>query len=218
MAVSEIEYSYSVCENVDVLRFGTTVDFLGGSMDYERVQAMDAVVLGIRQDPVDKDTILFDGVYDLKTWADSPRDAQEPERFDDAGLWDQMLYLPAKTCERGSTGLGRVIVGWNGTSVRGSLSNSTLSLNLTGEVSAGFERVGMGSYVWSEGVGRVNVSSEVVFTGTLDRANSTQVVVTGAASRNESLVTFERASAGAVWRISYYLVGLSVLLWVVMIL
>lgn len=42
-----------------------------------------------------------------------------------------MLYLPAKTCKKGSTVLGRVLVGWNGTSVRGSLSNNTLSLNLT---------------------------------------------------------------------------------------
>ncbi len=216
MAVSEIDHSYSVCENVDVLRFGTTVDFMGGSMDYERVQAMDAVVLGISQSSEDADRVLFEGVYDLKTWADSPRDAQEPERFDDAGLWDQMLYLPAKTCKRGSTVLGRVLVGWNGTSVRGSLSNSTLSLNLTGELSAGFERTGY--YVGNEEVGKVNVTFEVVFTGTLDGANSTQVVMAGAASRNESLVTFERASAGAFVRISSYLVGLAVLLWFVMIL
>ena len=67
-----------------------------------------------------------------------------------------MLYLPAKTCKKGSTVLGRVLVGWNGKSVRGYLSNSTLSLNLTGEVSAVFERIGY--YAGREGVGRVNVT------------------------------------------------------------
>lgn len=37
---------------------------------------------------------------------------------------------------------------------------------------------------------------DVEFTGTLDRANSTRVVMTGAASWNESLVTFERRVLG----------------------
>lgn len=207
MALSDIEHSYSVCEDVDLMHFGTTVDMMRGNNSYDSLEAMDAVELAITQAPANSDMILFEGMYDLKDWVDSARDPQEPEAYDDSGLYDQMLYLPAKTCSEGTTGLGKVMMRWNGTNVKGSLTNETLQLNLTGSMTAGFERISL----YDETDTKVNVTFEIVFTGTLDAANSTQVVVTGAASRNESLVTFERASAAAIPRLSPSLVVLSVL-------
>ncbi|KAJ5294804.1 hypothetical protein PENANT_c014G01173 [Penicillium antarcticum] len=202
--LSDIDYSYSVCEKVDLLRFGTTVDLIHDS--YDNITAMDAVDLNITQASEDSDMILFDGVYDLKDWADSARSKLEPQKYDNSGLSDQMLYLPKGTCSEGSS-LGKVMMRWNGTSVKGSLTNETLQLNLSGSMVAGFESTS----IHDSSQTKVNVTFEIAFEGILDAANSTQVVLTGAASHNESLVTFERASSATISRVSVYLVLLSLL-------
>ncbi|CAG8029228.1 unnamed protein product [Penicillium olsonii] len=208
--LSDIDYSYSVCDKVDLMHFGTTVDKMRPNDEDKdededvATQAMDAVELNITQAPGDPNKIQFDGVYDLKNWQNSKPGDVDKERFDDPGLWDQMLYLPKGTCRETSEGLSQAMMKWAGTHVNGSLTNDTLELNLSGTSVAAFPRDSSDNSTYA------NVTFEISFTGYLDTANSTQVIRTGAASQNESLITFDRASsATATSGLSLYLLVLS---------
>ncbi|CAI7651691.1 unnamed protein product [Penicillium glandicola] len=156
--VSDIDYSYSVCENLDLIRLTTTVDWFTGTA----VQAMDAVVLNITQAADNSNKILFDGVYDLKDRADSERDSLQPEHYDNAGLYDQMIALPDSLCSEQSK-LGKILIGWpTGTHINGSMTNETLELNFSGATVAGFEH----SYpTWPDTDTKVNVTFELTFAG-----------------------------------------------------
>ncbi|CAG8099206.1 unnamed protein product [Penicillium salamii] len=208
--LSDIDYSYSVCDDVDLMHFATTVDKFNpddkeeDDDDDTPLEAMDAVELNITQTPENPNKIQFDGVYDLKNWENSKRD-YDNERFDDPGLSDQMLYLPTGTCHESSEGLGQALMRWAGTRVNGSLTNDTLELNLSGVAVAAFPRQ------YSYNSSYANVTFDISFTGYLDFANSTQVILTGAASQNESLITFERASSATATNpgLSLYLVVFS---------
>ena len=204
--LSDIDYSYSVCDQVDLMRFGTTVDMIYSTDKNVSLDAMDAVDLKITQAPENSDMIQFEGVYDLKDWANSERDSRDPEKYENSGLSDQMFYLPAGTCSEGKR-LGQVMMRWNGTSVKGSMTNETLQLNLSGTTIAGFGNINMYDPTYT----KVNVTFEIAFTGNLDVANSTQVVLTGAASHNESLITFERANSATIPGVSLHLGLLSLL-------
>ncbi|KGO68566.1 hypothetical protein PITC_069620 [Penicillium italicum] len=68
--VSDIEYLYTVCEDPDLIHLTTTVDLYN---ETSVVKAMDAVAFNIAQAADNRNRILFDGVYDLKDWADSER-------------------------------------------------------------------------------------------------------------------------------------------------
>ncbi|OQE25860.1 hypothetical protein PENFLA_c008G09915 [Penicillium flavigenum] len=188
--VSDIDYSYSVCENPDLIRLTTTVDwYSGGSVE----KAMDAVALNITQAADNRDKILFDGVYDLKDWADSERSSMEPAEYDNSGLWDQMISLPDSLCSEGRR-LGKILIGWpTGTHINGSMTNETLELNFSGSTVAGFGR----GFTITDTDTKVNVTFELTFTGSFDAANSSQVVLPGASSQNASLISFERATGSA---------------------
>ncbi|KXG54200.1 uncharacterized protein PGRI_073440 [Penicillium griseofulvum] len=200
--VSDIDNSYSVCDNLDLVRLTTTVDLLEGN----GVQAMDAVALDITQAADNSNKVLFDGSYDLKDWTDSERDSTEQARYADAGLYDQMIALPDSLCSERSK-LGKLLIGWpTGTHVNGSVTNETLELNFSGATVAGFENSGKGQDTDT----KVNVTFELTFTGSLDTANSSQVLLTGASSHNASLISFERATGSAtVASLSLYCVFLS---------
>ncbi|KAJ5996859.1 hypothetical protein N7499_006828 [Penicillium canescens] len=204
--LSDIDYSYSVCDQVDLMRFGTTVDMIYSTYKNVSLDAMDAVDLKITQAPENSDMIQFEGVYDLKDWANSERNSREPEKYENSGLSDQMFYLPAGICSAGEK-LGEVGMRWNGTFVKGSMTNETLQLNLSGTTIAEFEIDSMYESTYT----KVNVTFEIAFTGTLDVANSTQVVLTGAASHNESLITFKRANSATIPGLSLHLALLSLL-------
>jgi hypothetical protein len=203
--VSDIDYSYSVCENLDLIRLTTTVDwYSGGSVE----KAMDAVALNITQAADNSDKILFDGVYDLKDWADSERNSMEPAEYDNSGLRDQMISLPDSLCSEGRN-LGKILIGWpTGTHINGSMTNETLELNFSGSTDAGFER----GFAITDTDTKVNVTFELTFTGRFDAANSSQVVLPGASSHNASLISFERATGSAtVTSLPLYYVLLSLL-------
>lgn len=204
--LSDIDHSYSVCDDVDLMHFGTTVDMMHSDDDDDTpTEAMDAVELNITQAPKNPDQILFDGIYDLKDWENSKR-GQEKERFDDAGLWDQMLYLPPSTCRESSGNVGQAMMRWAGTHVNGSMTNDTLELTLSGTTIAGFPQH------FSDNSTNANVTFAISFTGYFDAPNSTQVVLTGAASQNETLVTFERANSAFNPALPWYLIAFSVFL------
>ncbi|KAJ5502527.1 hypothetical protein N7463_005401 [Penicillium fimorum] len=188
--VSDIDNSYSVCENLDLIRLTTTVDWITENA----VQAMDAVALNITQAAYNSNKILFDGVYDLKDWTDRERDFMQPAHYDNAGLYDQMIALPGSLCSEKSK-LGKILIGWpTGTHISGSMTNETLELSFSGATVAGFEH---SDQKWPETDTKVNVTFEVTFTGSLDAANSSQVVLTGTSSHNASLVSFERVTGSA---------------------
>ncbi|KAJ5351203.1 hypothetical protein N7452_000177 [Penicillium brevicompactum] len=203
--LSDIDHSYSVCDDdVDLLHFGTTVDMMhSDDGDDSPTEAMDAVELNITQSPKNPDQILYDGIYDLKDWENSKR-GLEKERFDDAGLWDQMLYLPPSTCRETSGNVGQAMMRWAGTHVNGSMTNDTLELTLSGSTIAGFPRD------FSDNSTYANVTFAITFTGYLDQANSTQVVLTGAASQNDTLIAFERANGATNQALPLYLLAFSV--------
>lgn len=203
--VSDIDYSYNVCEDLDLIHLTTTVDWYN---ETSVEKAMDAVAFNITQAADNSNKILFDGVYDLKDWADSERSYLQPARYDNTGLWNQMISLPDSICsEKGK--LGKILFVWpTGTHVNGSLTNETLELNFSGSTLAGFEH----RYARPDTDTKVNVTFEFTFTGSLDAANSTQVVLPGASSHNASLVTFERATGTAtVTSLPLYYVLLSLL-------
>ncbi|CAG7992433.1 unnamed protein product [Penicillium nalgiovense] len=203
--VSDIDYSYSVCENLDLIRLTTTVDwYSGGSVE----KAMDAVALNITQAADNSDKILFDGAYDLKDLADSERNSLEPAEYDNSGLRDQMISLPDGLCSEGRR-LGKILIGWpTGTHINGSMTNETLELNFSGSTVAGFER----GFAVTDTDTKVNVTFELTFTGSFDAANSSQVVLPGELSHNASLISFERATGSAtVTSLSLYYVLLSLL-------
>ncbi|CAI7593428.1 unnamed protein product [Penicillium bialowiezense] len=204
--LSDIDHSYSVCDDVDLMHFGTTVDMMHSDDDDDTpTEAMDAVELNITQAPKNPDQILFDGIYDLKDWENSKR-GQEKERFDDAGLWDQMLYLPPSTCRESSGNVGQAMMRWAGTHVNGSMTNDTLELTLSGTTIAGFPQH------FSDNSTNANVTFAISFTGYFDAPNSTQVVLTGAASQNETLVAFERANSAFNPALPWHLIAFSVFL------
>ncbi|KAJ5787083.1 hypothetical protein N7457_002073 [Penicillium paradoxum] len=205
--VSDIDYSYSQCENLDLIRFCTTVDWHKKEGEND---AMDAVELNITQAAEDSNKIDFDGVYDLKDWADSERDSFRPARYDNGGLWDQQIMLPERLCSDGNK-LGKLFIGWpTGTRVNGSMTNETLEMNFSGSVNgAQFERI---YNKLSSRVATADVAFEIKFTGKIDAANSSQVVLTGASSNNASLIAFERATSSAfITRLSWYFLPLSLL-------
>ncbi|CAG8890620.1 unnamed protein product [Penicillium egyptiacum] len=188
--VSDIDYSYSVCEDLDLVQLTTTVDWYnGGSIE----KAMDAVALNITQAAGNSNKILFDGVYDLKDWADSERNSIQAAEYDNSGLRGQMISLPDSLCSEGRK-LGKILIGWpTGTHINGSMTNETLELNFSGLTVAGFEH---GS-PFPDTDTKVNVTFEFTFTGSFDAANSSQVVLPGASSHNTSLISFERATGSA---------------------
>ncbi|KAJ5963905.1 uncharacterized protein N7479_003781 [Penicillium vulpinum] len=203
--VEDIDYSYSVCKNLDLIRLITTVDLITES----GVQAMDTVALNITQAADNSNKIMFDGVYDLKDWADSKRDLLQPERYDNAGLYDQMITLPDSLCSERKK-LGKILIGWpTGTHINGSMTNETLELNFSGTTVTGFEHI---YPTWQDTDTKVNVTFEFTFRGSFDAANSSQVVLAGASSHNASLVSFERATGIATaTSLSLYCVLLSFL-------
>ncbi|KAJ5194253.1 hypothetical protein N7472_006719 [Penicillium cf. griseofulvum] len=203
--VSDIDNSYSVCDNLDLVRLTTTVDLLAGN----GVQAMDAVALDITQAADNSNKVLFDGSYDLKDWTDSERDSTQQARYADAGLYDQMIALPDSLCSEKSK-LGKLLIGWpTGTHINGSMTNETLELNFSGATVAGF---GHSYGNWPDTDTKVNVTFELTFTGSLDTANSSQVLLTGASSHNASLISFERATSSATdASLSLYCIFLSFL-------
>ncbi|KAJ5484435.1 hypothetical protein N7453_012389 [Penicillium expansum] len=204
--VSDIDYSYSVCEDPDLMLLTTTVDLYN---ETSVVKAMDAVAFNITQAADNSNKILFDGVYDLKDWADSERSYLQPARYDNTGLWDQIISLPDSLCSE-RRNLGKILFVWpTGTHFNGSMTNETLELNFSGSTLAGFER----SYPsWPDTDTKVNVTFEFTFTGSFDAANSTQVVLTGASSNNASLVDFEIVTGSATMTsLSLYYVLLSLL-------
>ncbi|KAJ5542421.1 hypothetical protein N7535_004841 [Penicillium sp. DV-2018c] len=187
--VADIDYSYSVCDNVDLVRFSSTVDWIQSEDD---IKAMDAVELNITQASTNTDMVEFDGVYDLKGWADSERDDRRPERYDNPGLSNQLIILPEGLCSDGNQ-LGEIITVWpTGTYVNGSMTNDTLELSMSGSTVSGFQERHRRTPDT-----KVNVTFEITFTGTLDAANSTQVMLTGTSSDDASLVSFERATGRA---------------------
>ncbi|KAI2688146.1 hypothetical protein DTO013E5_2791 [Penicillium roqueforti] len=203
--VSDIDYSYSVCEDLDLMRLTTTVDWYN---ETSVEKAMDAVTLNVTQAADNINKILFDGVYDLKDWADSERSSMEPARYDNAGLSDQMISLPDSLCSEYSN-LGKILIGWpTGTHINGSMTNETLELGFSGSTIAGFSH----RYPWPDTDTKVNVTFEFTFAGSYDAANSSQVVLPGASSHNASLITFERATGSATaTSLSLYSVLLSLL-------
>ncbi|KAJ5143723.1 uncharacterized protein N7515_002510 [Penicillium bovifimosum] len=188
--LADIDYSYSVCDKVDVVRLSTTVDWIEN--DEDEAKAMDAVELNITQAAGNSDMVEFDGVYDLKSWADSERDDGRPERYDNPGLSDQLIILPEGLCSDGNK-LGEIITVWpTGTYFSGSMTNDTLELSMSGSTVTGFKERNRRTPDT-----KVNVTFEITFTGRLDAANSTQVVLTGASNDDASLFSFERATGGA---------------------
>jgi hypothetical protein len=188
--LADIDYSYSVCDEVDLVRFSSTVDWLYTNED--DIKAMDAVELNITQATGSSDKVEFDGVYDLKNWADSERSDWRPERYDNPGLSDQGIVLPEGLCSEGNK-LGEIITAWpTGTYISGSMTNDTLELSMSGSTVAGFQE----RYSRTPDT-KVNVTFEITFTGRLDAANSTQVILMGASSNNASLISFERATGSA---------------------
>ncbi|CRL18346.1 unnamed protein product [Penicillium camemberti] len=197
--VSDIDYSYKVCEDPDLIQLTTTVDWYN---ETSVEKAMDAVAFNITQAADNSNKILFDGVYDLKDWADSERDYLEPARYDNTGLWREKISLPDSICSERSK-LGKIIFVWpTGTHINGSMTNQTLELNFSGSTIAGFESRSR----WQDTDTKVNVTFEFTFTGSLDVANSSQVVLPGASSHNASLIAFQTVtgSAAVISRSLYY--------------
>ncbi|KAJ5427236.1 hypothetical protein N7465_002306 [Penicillium sp. CMV-2018d] len=197
--VSDIDYSYKSCEDPDLMQLTTTVDWFN---ETSVEKAMDAVVFDVTQATDNSNKILFDGVYDLKDWADSERDHLEPALYDNTGLWREKISLPDSLCSERSN-LGKIIFVWpTGTHINGSMTNETLELNFSGSTIAGFERRSRSQ----ETDTKVNVTFEFTFTGSLDAANSSQVVLPGASSNNASLIAFETVtgSATVISRSLYY--------------
>ena len=203
--VSDIDYSYTLCEDPDLIQLTTTVDWFN---ETSVEKAMDAVVFNVTQATDNSNKILFDGVYDLKDWADSERKYLEPALYDNTGLWREKISLPDKLCTERSN-LGKIIFVWpTGTHINGSMTNETLELNFSGSTIAGFESRSQ----WQETDTKVNVTFEFTFTGSLDTANSSQVVLPGASSHNASLITFQTVPGSAtVISHSLYYVLLSLL-------
>lgn len=197
--VSDIDYSYKSCEDPDLMQLTTTVDWFN---ETSVEKAMDAVVFDVTQATDNSNKILFDGVYDLKDWADSERDHLEPALYDNTGLWREKISLPDGLCSERSN-LGKIIFVWpTGTHINGSMTNETLELNFSGSTIAGFESRSRRQ----ETDTKVNVTFEFTFTGSLDAANSSQVVLPGASSHNASLIAFETVtgSATVISRSLYY--------------
>lgn len=69
--------------------------------------------------------------------------------------------------------------------INGSLTNQTIQLNVSGSAVGWFRDEGYKEHKTA------NVTYNIVFTGAYDAANSTRILVTGAASSNESLVSFQ---------------------------
>ena len=197
--VSDIDYSYRLCEDPDLIQLTTTVDWYN---ETSVEKAMDAVEFNITQAADNSNKILFDGVYDLKDWADSKRSYLEPALYDNTGLWREKISLPDGLCSERSN-LGKIIFVWpTGTHINGSMTNETLVLNFSGSTIAGFEsRSG-----WKDTDTKVNVTFEFTFTGSLDAANSSQVVLPGASSHNASLIAFQTVtgSSTVISRSLYY--------------
>ncbi|KAJ5607850.1 hypothetical protein N7537_004469 [Penicillium hordei] len=197
--VSDIDYSYRLCEDPDLMQLTTTVDWFN---ETSVEKAMDAVEFNITQAADNSNKILFDGVYDLKDWADSERSYLEPARYDNTGLWRQIISLPDGLCSERSK-LGKILFVWpTGTHINGSMTNETLELNFSGSTIAGFESRSQ----WQDTDTKVNVTFEFTFTGSLDAANSSQVVLPGASSHNASLIAFDTVTGSApmISRSLYY--------------
>ncbi|CAI7638566.1 unnamed protein product [Penicillium crustosum] len=197
--VSDIDYSYKLCEDPDLIQLTTTVDWYN---ENSVEKAMDAVAFNITQAVDNSNKILFDGVYDLKDWADSERSYLEPALYDNTGLGREKISLPDGLCSERSK-LGKILFVWpTGTHINGSMTNETLKLNFSGSTIAGFESRSR----WRGTDTKVNVTFEFTFTGSLDAANSSQVVLPGASSHNASLIAFQTVtgSATVIGRSLYY--------------
>ncbi|KAF7530296.1 hypothetical protein PCG10_003667 [Penicillium crustosum] len=97
--VSDIDYSYKLCEDPDLIQLTTTVDWYN---ENSVEKAMDAVAFNITQAVDNSNKILFDGVYDLKDWADSERSYLEPALYDNTGLGREKISLPDGLCSERS--------------------------------------------------------------------------------------------------------------------
>ncbi|OQE46844.1 hypothetical protein PENCOP_c001G02056 [Penicillium coprophilum] len=190
-ALPNVADSYQSCSKVDILGFSTTVAWSTtnrtGHTSYE---AIDSVKLDIQPTAGNDDMVDFDGVYDISAWKDRPKDFNDPTLFQHGQLRKQRLILPEGTCSGGS-GREKLDLGYpTGAIINGSLTNETIHLNVSGFVVAWFRD-------HDEEHATTNVTYNIVFTGAYDAANSTRLLVTGAASTNESLVSFQAPPEGS---------------------
>ncbi|KAJ5385253.1 hypothetical protein N7517_003164 [Penicillium concentricum] len=190
-ALPNVADSYSRCSKVDRVGFSTTVDWskrnTTGDTSFE---AIDSVKLDIRPTAGNDNMVDFDGVYDISAWKDRPKDFNDPTLFQHGQLRRESLILPAGTCS-GSSGREKLDLGYpSGAIINGSLTNETIQLNVSGFVVAWFRDD-------NEEHATTNVTYNIVFTGAYDAANSSRLLVTGAASSNESLVSFQAPPEGS---------------------
>jgi hypothetical protein len=198
-SIANITYSYSSCDtDVNLVHLKTTVDWR--EYDHETNRdvegAIDAVVLNVTQARNDNHEVQFAGVYDVS----SLRSGQTI--FASDGTHDDQIHIPAETCSM----MGDILIGWpSGTMINGTMTNDTLILSISGTTIAGFGDLD-GSH--DE---QVNVTFSIAFTGTYDSANSSQALLVGAS--NQSLVSFEKATGGAVaWAFPRRLLALSLVM------
>jgi hypothetical protein len=140
--------------------------------------ALDAVLLNVTRAVGNENEIEFDGVYDVT----SLKSSQMIVKND--GLHDDQIHLPEEICSWNGDE-GNILIGWpTGTRVNGSLTNETLTLDVSGSV------------ITKSGEDTndrpVNVTFQISFTGKYDAANSSQIANIG---RNQTLVNFEKAKA-----------------------
>jgi hypothetical protein len=183
-SIANITYSYSSCDtDVNLVQLKTTVDWSEYVHETNRdvEGAIDAVVLNVTQAGNDNHEVQFEGVYDVS----SLRSAQTIVASD--GIHNDQIHIPAKTCSM----MGDILIGWpSGTMINGTMTNTTLTLSISGTTIAGF------GDLYGTHDQQVNVTFNIAFIGTYDSANSSQVLHVGAS--NQSLVSFEKATSGAV--------------------
>ncbi|KUL86133.1 hypothetical protein ZTR_07735 [Talaromyces verruculosus] len=183
-SVANITYSYSYCDtDVNLVHLKTAVDWREyDSATNRNVEgAIDAVVLNITQASNDSHEVQFDGVYDVSSLTSAQK------IFSSDGVHEDQIHLPAETCSM----KGEILIGWpTGTWINGTMTNDTLTLSISGTTIAGF-----GDLNGSDDE-EVNVTFSITFTGIYDSANSSQVLDVG--ETNQALVTFEKATDGAV--------------------
>ncbi|CEO60312.1 hypothetical protein PMG11_04944 [Penicillium brasilianum] len=182
--IANITYSYSSCDtDVNLVQLKTTVDWREyvheTNKDIEG--AIDAVDLNVTQAGNNDHEVQFEGLYDVS----SLRSTQEI--FASDGTHNDQIHIPAETCSM----MGDILIGWpSGTIINGTMTNNTLTLSISGTTIAGF------GDLYGSHDEQVNVTFSISFIGTYDSANSSQVLQVGAS--NQSLVSFEKATGGAI--------------------
>jgi hypothetical protein len=185
-AVENITYSYSSCDsNVDLVHLGTTVDWreYGQTSKDDKNGALDAVLLNVTRAVGNENEIEFDGVYDVT----SLKSSQMIVKND--GLHVDQIHLPEEICSWNGDE-GDIMIGWpTGTRVNGSLTNETLTLDVSGSVITK-----SGEDTTDE---QVNVTFQISFTGKYDAANSSQIANIG---QDQTLVNFVKATGAGTRR------------------